>query len=45
MDDGAALVHATASFGRQMASFKQMRERSGPVYETARERSRVINAA
>jgi hypothetical protein len=44
-DDGDSTKRVTAAFGRQMAAFKQMREHSGPIYETARERSRIASAA
>jgi hypothetical protein len=45
LTDDATLGRVTAAFGRQMAACKQMRERSGPIYEAACERSRVISGA
>lgn len=35
----------TAAFGRQMAAYTQMKQRSGPIYENARTRSRTISEA
>jgi hypothetical protein len=44
-NDSAAIDRVTASMQRQMAAMKQMVERTGPIYEIARERSRMMHAA
>jgi hypothetical protein len=44
-DARAAIEHLRAALGRQMAAMSQMVNRSGPIYDTARERSRIVHEA
>ena len=45
MPEDATLKRIATALGRQMAAVKQMQDRSGPIYETARARSRISSEA
>ncbi len=44
-ETAAALDAVESALGRQHAAWRQMTDRSGPVYATAKERSRVVAEA